>query len=173
MLTNLYQAYEQGSILSSQSPMQLIIALYEGGISAVQEALRCLEAGEIMARAKAVTKAHNILAELQFSLKRDVADTQDLAGNLSRLYSYMQARIFEAHVKRVAEPLREVEGLLRTMLEGWYKVAQKEQGLPSDSSLMDPSEPAVTAGEDDVFKISYGGYYHEPIESFSAVAFSF
>ena len=173
MLTNPYQAYEQGSVLTSQNPMQLIIALYEGGISAVQEAKRCLEARDIMARSKAITKGVNILAELRVSLKNDKPETQEVSANLGRLYGYMTQRLLDANMKQIAEPLEEVEGLLRTMLEGWYAVADKERGAAAQAELMDHSEPEVTAGEDDVLRISYGGYYREPVESYSALSYSF
>lgn len=173
MFTNPYQAYEQGSLLTSQSPMQLIIALYEGGISAVQEAKRCLVARDIMARAKAITKASNILSELQFSLKKDQAEAQEVTANLVQLYGYMQQRLLEANMKQIAEPLVEVEGLLRTMVEGWYVVAEQERGAAAQAQLMDYTEPEVTAGEDDILRISYGGYYREPVESYSALSVSF
>jgi flagellar protein FliS len=154
--------------------MQLIVMLYEGGISAVQEAIRCLESREIMARAKAITKAHNILAELQISLRTDTAETKAVSDKLSQLYAYMQKRLLEAHLKQTREPLAEVEGLLRTMLEGWYVVAQQEQGASqTNAAVTNLTEPAVTAGEGDVLRISYGGYYREPAESYSALAFSF
>ena len=170
MFTNPYEAYEQGSVLTSQSPMQLIIALYEGGISAVQEAKRCLETRDIMARAKAITKATNIVAELAFSLKQDGSE---LTANLSNLYRYMQQRLLESNMKQIAEPLEEVEGLLRTMVEGWYVVAQQEKSAAAEAQLMDFSEPEVVAGEDDILRITYGGYYREPVESYSALSFSF
>jgi flagellar protein FliS len=173
MFTNPYQAYEQGSVMTSQSPVQLIIALYEGGISAAQEAKRCLETRDIMGRANAITKAMNIVSELQYSLKRDESETQEMSGNLSQLYTYMQQRLLEANLKQVAEPLAEVEGLLRTMVEAWYGVAEKERGAAAQAEMMDYTEPEVTADEDDVLRITYGGYYREPVESFSAVAFSF
>ena len=153
--------------------MQLIIALYEGGISAVQEAKRCLEARDIMARAKAITKGINILAELQFSLKRDEPGTEEMTANLTQLYGYMIQKLHEANLKQIAEPLVEVEGLLRTMLEGWTTVAEQEKGAAAEAQLMDFSEPEVKAGEDDVLRITYGGYYREPVESYSAVSYSF
>ena len=152
MSTNPYGAYEQGSVLSSESPMQLIIALYEGGISAVQEAERRLEARDIMARAKAITKASNIVAELRFSLKRDAADSEGLTANLSRLYDYMLRRLLEANMKQTAEPLVEVEGLLRTMLEGWNVVAEREKTAAATQAI-EHTQPELTAGGS---RISYG-----------------
>lgn len=173
MFTNPYQAYEQGSVMTSQSPMQLIIALYEGGISAVQEAKRCLEARDIMGRSKAISKAMNIVAELQFSLKRDQAGAEELTANLVQLYGYMTQKLMLANVKQEAAPLTEVEGLLRTMLEGWQGAAENEKAAAKANAQMDYSEPEVIEGEDDILRITYGGYYREPVESYSAIAYSF
>ena len=172
MLTNPYEAYAQGSLLS-QNPMQLIIALYEGGIGAVQDAKRCLEARDIMGRAKAIKKAVNVLAELQISLERDKPETKEMSAKLANLYGYMTQKLQEAHLKQIAEPMVEVEGLLRTMVQGWYVVADQERTAAAQAQLMDHTEPTVTAGDDDVLRISYGGYYREPMESYSAVSFSF
>lgn len=171
MFTSPYQAYEQGSVMTN--PMQLIIALYEGGIGAVQEAKRCLEGRDIMARSKAITKAVNILAELRLSLSQDRAEAQEVSANLGRLYHYMTQRLLDANAKQIMEPLVEVEGLLRTMLEGWYVVADKERADAARAELMDYTEPKVMEGDEDVLRISYGGYYREPVEGFSAVSFSF
>jgi flagellar protein FliS len=172
MLTNPYEAYEQGSLMS-QSPMQLIVALYEAGISAVQGAKRCLEARDIMGRTKAITKAVKVIGELQISLNHDKPETKEMSAQLGQLYGYMTQRLQEAHLKQIAEPLVEVEGLLRTMVEGWYVVVDSQRVAAAQAQLMDYTEPEVTAGADDVLRISYGGYYREPVESYSAVSFSF
>lgn len=172
MVTNPYEAYEKGSLLSS-SPMQLIIALYECGIGAVQDAKRCLETRDIMGRAKAIKKAVNVIAELQTSLDSEKAETKDMSAKLGKLYGYMTQRLQEAHVKQTAEPLTEVEGLLRTMVQGWYVAADKERIATAEAQMMDYNQPEVTADENDILRISYGGYYREPVESYSALSFSF
>ena len=173
MFTNPYEAYEQSGVMTSQNPVQLVIALYEGGISAAQEAKRCLEAHDIMGRAKAITRGMNIVSELQYSLNREQAETKEMSGNLSQLYTYIQQRLLESNMKQVAEPLVEVEGLLRTMVEAWYGVAEKERGAAAEAQLMDHVQPEVVEDENDVLRITYGGYYREPVESYSAVSFSF
>lgn len=161
-----YEAYAANSMTSN--PMQLIIALYEGCISAVQEAQRGFVNRDIMARSNAVTKGINILSELQISLNHDKAEAQELSANLKNLYIYMQQRLLEANMKKTPEPLGEVEGLLRTMLESWYVAAKQQQSAAlaeAEAHLADYTEPGGTAGQDDVLRISYGGYYREPVES--------
>ncbi len=174
MFTTPYEAYAAGNMAGN--PMQLVIALYEGGISAVQEAQRCFVTGDILARSNAVTKGINILAELQISLNHDKAEAKELSANLEQLYGYMQQRLLAAHMQKTPEPLVEVEGLLRTMLESWYAAAKQQQNealAEAEAQVADYSEPEVIEGEDDVLRISYGGYYSQPVESYSALAYSF
>ena len=171
MFTTPYEAYAAGNMTGS-NPMQLIIALYEGCISAVQEAERCFVTGDVMGRSSAVTKGVNILAELQISLKQDQAEAAELTANLKNLYGYMQQRLLDAHMKKTAEPLAEVEGLLRTMLESWYVVADRESVIKAEAAEI-AEYAEVIEGEDDVLRITYGGYYREPVESYSALAYSF
>ncbi len=170
MFSNPYEAYQLGSVIS-QNPIQLITALYEGGISSVQEAKRCFEMGDVMGRSKAVTKAVNILAELEFSLKPEQAE--EVTGNLKRLYAYMRQRLMDAHMNKVAEPFEEAEGLLRTLVEGWYAVDQQQRAARAEAELMDHTQSEVVEGEDDILRVTYGGYYREPVETFSALAYSF
>ena len=181
MFGNAYQAYTEGTVYSN-NPMQLITALYEAGISSVQEAQRCLASGDIMARSAAVTKGVNILSELLVSLNHEKGG--DISQNLQRLYGYMQQRLLEAHMKKTAGPLAEVEGLLKTLLEAWYVVAENEKSAPAQQSQAAVAaagagyasagfvEPELATGAGDVLSITYGGYYSEAAESYSAVALS-
>jgi flagellar protein FliS len=115
-----YKAYIDDSILN-QSPVGLIVALYEGAIDASVTARKHLASGDIPARTKCINKVINILTELMRAL--DDEKGGEFSKNMRRLYLYMQGRVLEAQTKKKAAPLQEVEKLLGTMLEGW-KVAQ-------------------------------------------------
>lgn len=104
--------------------MQLVVALYETAIRRTLEARSCLESGDTWGRARAISKAGRILAELKTALNPEAGD---IGRNLDRLYRYMQRRLQEAHVKKTAIPLEEVETLLRQLLEAWHKVADAEE----------------------------------------------
>lgn len=121
MIRNPYQAYADNDVVGSD-PLKLVLAMYETAIEFTQEARNCLESGDIWGRTRAISKASRILTELIVSLNPNVGT--EIGQNLDRLYHYMQGRLQEAHVKKAAEPLLEVETLLKNLLDGWYKVAE-------------------------------------------------
>jgi len=140
MYEELYSAYTQDSIMMA-TPMRLVVALYEGALGAVQSARHCLAAEQIMERSKAVSKAVEILAELIASLDREKGG--ELSARLHKLYSYMQQRVLEAHMRQADAPLAEVESLLTTLLDGWRQAAAKlEAAAPAQSASYGDTDPA-------------------------------
>jgi flagellar protein FliS len=105
------------SRVATATPVELTRMLYEGAVQAVQEAVTAHRAGDILARGNAVTKAVEILGELRFSLRREVAP--QYCDTLSGLYGYLQARLIEAHAGKSESMLQEVAGLIQTLLDGW------------------------------------------------------
>jgi len=116
-----YRGYLDNNI-ASENPVSLVTALYEGAIKAVQQARRCLETEDIWGRSKAVSKAVDIITELMRSLDHEKGG--DLSRRLKDLYGYMQTRLLAAHANQEDAPMAEVIGLLTTLLDGWYKVAE-------------------------------------------------
>jgi flagellar protein FliS len=131
MYDELYKAYNDDSILMA-SPMRLVTALYEGAISAVEQARRCLATEDIMGRSTYITKTVNIISELIASLDREKGG--DISQRLGQLYAYMLQRVMEAHTRQAEEPLIEVSSLLSTLLEGWRSAeAQLAAGAAAPS----------------------------------------
>ncbi len=91
--------------------------LFEGAVQSVHEAISAHRTGDISARGNAVTKAVQILGELRFSLRRDVAP--QYCDTLSGLYGYLQNRLIQAHAEKSEGMLQEVLQLIQTLLEGW------------------------------------------------------
>src|SRR5579884_3452929 len=141
-----YQAYVQNTLVGS-SPMELIIALYEGAIEATQQAKRCFETGDIMERSKFISKTVNILTELSISL--DMKNGGEMSLNLKRLYDYMMTRVLEAHMKKSPEMLDEVGQLLNSLLESWRVVAAKVQQASELPAAYDTRENAVVTAQVD------------------------
>src|SRR5580700_3534794 len=105
------------SRVASATPVELTRMLYEGAVQAVQEALTAHRAGDILTRGNAVTKAVQILGELRFSLRRDVAP--QYCDTLSGLYGYLQNRLIQAHAQKSESMLEESLQLIQTLLDGW------------------------------------------------------
>jgi flagellar protein FliS len=71
-----------------------------------------------------ILKAQNIIVELQGSLNLEAGG--DHAKNLDRLYDYYLRRLLEANLKKQADPLLEVERLVRTLRDGWAEMLRNQ-----------------------------------------------
>ena len=126
--------------------------LYEGGAQAVRDAIAAHQRGDILARGNCVTRAVEILGELRFSLRRDVAP--QYCDTLSGLYGYLQTRLIQAHAQKSESMLEEALHLIETLLEGWIGAMENLSALASGvdanrgpaavsaSSLYDSAVPA-------------------------------
>jgi flagellar secretion chaperone FliS len=134
------------SRVAAATPVELTRMLYEGAVQAVQEALTAHRAGDILARGDAVTKSVEILGELRFSLRRDVAP--QYCDTLSGLYGYLQNRLIQAHAEKSESMLQEVKQLIQTLLDGWIGAMHNLSALDAatagdrDPSSTEAAEPA-------------------------------
>ena len=116
MTANAYDSYRESEILSAD-PMKLVEILYRAAIESISDARGYLAGGAIRERSNAISKACEILTELAMTV--DAERGGDIATNLMKLYEYMQFRLVEGNNHQIDKPLAEVDGLLRTLLEGW------------------------------------------------------
>jgi flagellar protein FliS len=124
MWRNPHDTYLEERVLSAD-PVELVHMLYQAAITSVADARRHLAERQISARAHAITKACNILVELNTSL--DFEKGGEFGIRLSHLYGYMYRRLVEANIRQKDEPLAEVAGLLNTLIEGWVAVKESFQ----------------------------------------------
>ncbi|MDQ6700340.1 MAG: flagellar export chaperone FliS, partial [Acidobacteriota bacterium] len=117
-------AYLEQRILAAD-PVELIRILYQSAICEVREARRHLEAHDIEARSKSISKTMAILDELSGSL--DLSQGE-ISEGLARLYDYIQGQLIEANFGQSDRPLAEVLGLLTTLAEGWEGVPSQARG---------------------------------------------
>lgn len=141
MWQNAHDAYLESRILSAD-PLELVKMLYQAAITSIRDARRHLAAREIMARARAISKACAVLAELAVSLDHERGG--EVSVNLARLYDYMSRRLIEANLQQADQPLEEVLGLLSTLLEGWEGIQPVAEPAPQAASpwAQDPYSPA-------------------------------
>jgi flagellar secretion chaperone FliS len=109
----------------SAGPIRLVQMLYRGALDATTAARSHLQAGEIAARSRQITKAQAILTELSTSLDHVRGGT--IATHLSELYAYMQQRLTDANFRQADEPLAETERLLETLTEAWEQCAPESE----------------------------------------------
>jgi flagellar secretion chaperone FliS len=108
----------------SASPVELVQMLYEGAIEAVERARVCVREGDIPGRARAVTKAADIVGELANSLRQPEGGSAEIETNLRRLYDYVLARLLEGNASQREEPFAEAGRVLNTLREAWQNVPE-------------------------------------------------
>jgi len=123
------RAYQVQSVLTA-SFGQLVFMLYDGVFRYIGQAQEAFGSGSDNSKRieqinSSLVKAQNILVELQATLNLDAGG--DYARNLDRLYDYYIRRLFEANVKKVVDPVNEVERLLRQLRDGWAEMLRKEE----------------------------------------------
>src|SRR5262249_15639571 len=117
-----HDAYLESRILSAD-PVELTRLLFQACTGAVRDARRYLHSGEIRERSNAISKACEILFELESSL--DFARGGEISQKLALLYDYMQRKLIEANCRQSDGPLVEVLRLLTTLAEGWEGIRSK------------------------------------------------
>jgi flagellar protein FliS len=114
------EAYYQTHV-QSRSPLELVVMLYDGALRFCDQAATAMDAGDMAAKATAMSKAQAILSELQNTL--NVKDGGDVARQLDALYGHMQDRLVDANIQRSSAPIRDVIRLLTPLRDAWSQVA--------------------------------------------------
>ena len=111
---NAYQQYQYNSIMSA-SPERLVLMLFEGAIKFVKLARKAIEEKDIAGANENLTKAQDIIAELNQSLDM----SYDISQNLAGIYDFLYRRLVDANVKKDAELLDVVESMLKELKDTW------------------------------------------------------
>jgi flagellar protein FliS len=101
--------------------LENVVLLYDHAIASATIARDATARRDIRARKDAMSKTLAIVSELQNTL--DMENGGEVARNLDRLYSYVNATLMDAcfhhDPKRVDEAIR----VLTTLREGWVAIA--------------------------------------------------
>lgn len=122
-MTEINREYLTNRVLGA-SPMELIRILYEAAVGSVRQAQGYLRSGEIMERGRAITKACDIISELEGSVNPNEA--KEYSERLAALYGYIRRTLMTAHIEKSPLLLKEVEHLLTTLLDGWTQAMHTE-----------------------------------------------
>lgn len=112
-------------MVMTASPAKLVQMLYEKAIEVLKEAEKLLEEKKFVEFSEKITRAQDIITELNLSLDMEKGGT--IAQNLRALYNYMFQRLVEGNVKKDLEKIREVEGMLSELLEVWKEAMKKQE----------------------------------------------
>jgi len=121
MTLHAYKSVRKATLVEGASPHQLIEMLYDGALSNIAIAREHLSHGRRSGLYTHVNKALAIVQELQGSLKD--YQTNEIAGNLFELYSYIIATLITSNKNMDDEGLGVCAHLLDVLRDAWQAVA--------------------------------------------------
>jgi flagellar protein FliS len=132
-----YQQVNSSSEALDADPHRLIQLLMEAALTRMAQAKGAIERNEMDTKANLLGRVMEIFQTLQSSL--DHSQGGEIAGNLERLYDYMNRRLLQATAHNDLDMIDEVMGLLLEVKQGWDGIRQEylqSVGLaqPSQSS---------------------------------------
>ncbi|VEF46933.1 flagellar protein FliS [Bacillus freudenreichii] len=128
---NPYEAYKNNSVTTA-SPGELTLMLYNGCLKFINLAKKAIENKEIEQKNTNIQKAQNIISELILTLNTDV----EISKNMHSLYEYANRRLLEANIQQDISILEEVEGIITEFRDTWKQVIQlnrQRQHAPLES----------------------------------------
>jgi flagellar protein FliS len=111
----------QEHMLDGASPVDLVVALYDGIIRFLYVAIDAVQRGDVNGRRVAVKRALDILIHLQARLRMDIGGRP--AQVLSEFYAAMFALILQGSQGASAQRFEQVISCVRNVRDAWRQVA--------------------------------------------------
>ena len=113
--------YQQQS-LAGKNGVELIVALYDGMVRFLYQAIRAIEANDVTARRVAIKRTLDILMHLQSRLKMDTGGSS--AKALAEFYAAIFALCIDGSRLASTARLKEAISCIHDVREAWNTVAQ-------------------------------------------------
>ena len=120
---NAAKAYGQNKVTTA-SPAELTLMLYEGAVKFCNIAVAALEKKVYETTNLNIQKCRNIIVELTSTLNHKYSVAEDF----ERIYNYIFALLTEANQKKDMEMLQRALEELRGMRDTWKEVMKKAKG---------------------------------------------
>jgi len=134
----------QDQMLAGKNPVELVVALYDGMLRFLSEAIAAVERGDVSARRISIKYVFDILMHLQSRLRMDVGGTS--AQSLSEFYAAIFALCLEGSRLSSVARLEEAMACIRDVREAWTVAAREPEVL---ALLERESQEPVMSGAGD------------------------
>lgn len=114
----------KGVQMTTASPIQLVVLLYDGIIRFTNEADEAFTKGDRARAGERIGRSLAILDELTATL--DPEHAPELADNLTALYGFCKRRLFSANLEQNRSYLRDVVTTLTPLREAWAMLAARK-----------------------------------------------
>jgi flagellar protein FliS len=140
---NAYSKVGMETGVVAATPHKLIIMLFEGALLSISSAIQHMQAGNMEAKGKSISRAVAIISEgLRASLDKKVGG--EIALSLDALYEYMIARLMMANLKNQPNTLEEIYQLLKGLKDAWEAIDPNKaaaQPQPAEMPAPRPYDP--------------------------------
>jgi flagellar protein FliS len=116
-------------VATTQTPGELLLALYGGLFRFLKQARLCTESKQHARAAELASKARAIIFELDIALDHEAFP--ELCRNLTGVYGFCLDRLLAVSRERTVKPIDEVIRVLSPLYQAWEVAvpqAQREQG---------------------------------------------
>jgi len=117
---NAAAVYKETNV-TTQTSGRLVVMLYEGAIGFLKRAQICIENHDLAGKNQAISRARDIIFELNASLNLEVGG--HVAQNLRSLYNFIWRYLSDANIKNDAQMLQKVINMLSELGDAWRKIA--------------------------------------------------
>ncbi|MFT8321003.1 MAG: flagellar export chaperone FliS [Bacillus sp. (in: firmicutes)] len=117
--SNPYQSYQQNAVTTA-SPGDLTLMLYNGCLKFIHLAKKAIDEKNIEVRNVNIQKTQNIIQELMVTLNMDIP----VSKNMMALYDYMNRQLMRANIESNRSILEEVELLITEFRDTWKEAVQ-------------------------------------------------
>lgn len=109
-----HQVYKTNSVTTA-TPQELTLLLYNGCLKFIKLAERAIEEKNIESRHENLLKAQNIIHEFMVTLNMDIP----VSKNLLQMYDYILRRLVDANTKNDLAALKEAESFVLELRDTW------------------------------------------------------
>ncbi len=135
---NPYLNQYQNNQVSTASPEQILIMLYDGAIRFANQAAEAIAERDVEKRNLYINKTMAIISEFNATLDHEIGG--EIAANLADLYDFMLRELTRANLKNDAQILGPVLNILTDLREAWVQAAEivkKEKTPPGNAGVAD------------------------------------
>src|ERR1700722_9870 len=134
-----HRDYIENRVFSAH-PVERVQMLYDVAIASVNTAIARFRDGDIFARGRAVTQAHEAVDELILALDHSVGAS--FTHTLAELYGYVQRQLVAGHSQKSEEAFHKALSVLTTLAEAWKEVVIRTCGsgaAPVEPTAQEPT----------------------------------
>lgn len=130
--------YLRDAVLTA-SPEQLHLMLYDGAIRFALQGRDAILKKDFAVSYERLTRAQNILAEMQAGLDYDV--NRELCERMASIYNFLYRKLVDANVNRNVQDIDDSVRVLRIERETWQLLVDKVNIVRQDAVMGTPDAP--------------------------------